>query len=180
MRSRKLLGASLLTAALALSLLPAATTAALASARQSALAPADQKFLTTAAADGALEVELGRLASQRAASDDVRRFGSRMLEDHSKAGDELRQLAGSKNLQLPAALGPKERAQVSRLGTLAGPSFDREYVKLMLKEHKRAVSMFQKQSAQGRDPEVRAFAARMLPALQTHLSMIQDISNGMN
>lgn len=178
MRGRKVLGASLLTAALALSLLPHTTTAARPGA-QGALSAADQKFVTAAAADGALEVELGRLASQRAASDDVRRFGSRMLEDHSKAGDELRQLAGSKGLRLPAALGPKERAQVSRLGAVAGASFDREYVKLMLKEHKKAVSMFQKQAGQGHDPEVRAFAARMLPALQTHLSMIQDISNQM-
>ncbi|HEV2762551.1 MAG TPA: DUF4142 domain-containing protein [Pyrinomonadaceae bacterium] len=151
-----------------------------ASARQGALAPADQKFVTTAAVDGLLEVELGRLASQRASSDDVRRFGGRMLEDHSKAGDELRQLAASKGVALPGALGEKERAQVARLSALSGAAFDREYVKLMLKEHKKAVPLFQKQAASGRDADVRAFASRMVPALQTHLSMIQDISDGMN
>lgn len=181
--------ASVWTAAAALSLSlgisPAAPArggqagAARAARVQKALAPADQKFVTSACADGMLEVELGRLASQRAASDDVRRFGGRMLEDHSKAGDELRQLAAAKGVALPTALGEKERAQVARLAALSGPAFDREYVKLMLKEHKRAVPAFQKQAASGRDGDVRAFAARMVPALQTHLSMIQDISDGM-
>lgn len=176
MKGRKVRGAaSFLSAALALSLLAHVHAAS----AQGALAPADQKFITTAAADGALEVELGRLASQRAASDDVRRFGSRMLEDHSKAAEELRRLADSKGLRLTGGLDQKQRAVVSRLSALSGAAFDREYVKLMLKEHKQAVSLFQKQSAQGRDPEVRAFASRMLPALQTHLSMIQDISNEM-
>ena len=167
--------ASSLTAALALFLSPAAPQAS----AQNGLAPADSKFITTAAADGMLEVELGRLASQRAASDDVRRFGSRMVEDHSKAADDLRQLAGSKGVRLVGALDAKQRALVARLSGLSGASFDREYVKLMVKEHKQAVSLFQKQSAQGRDPDVRAYASRMLPALQTHLSMIQDISNEM-
>lgn len=167
--------APFLTAALALSLLAHAPRAR----AQGGLSSAEQKFVMTAAADGALEVELGRLASQRAASDDVRRFGARMLEDHSKAGDELRQLAASKGLRVPGGLDQKQRAVVSRLASLSGAAFDREYVKLMLKEHKQAVSLFQKQAGQGRDAQVRAFASRMLPALQTHLSMIQDISNEM-
>lgn len=139
----------------------------------------DAKFIMEAAQGGMMEVELGRLASERASSDDVRRFGARMVEDHSKANDELKRLAAAKGVTLPAEMSAKERAEAARLARLTGAQFDREYVRMMLKDHKKDVAEFQRQSTKGRDADVRAFAARTLPVLQTHLSMIQEISDGL-
>ncbi|HEX8723733.1 MAG TPA: DUF4142 domain-containing protein [Pyrinomonadaceae bacterium] len=140
---------------------------------------ADHKFAMEAAMGSMMEVELGRVAAQKGASDEVRQFGQRMVDDHTKANEELTQLASGKGLALPAAADAKHRAEMQKLSALSGEAFDRAYVKMMLKDHKKDVGEFQKQSARGSDPDLKAFAARSLPTLQEHLRMIQRISDKM-
>ncbi len=142
-------------------------------------ASADAKFAMTAAMGGMAEVELGRLAAQKGASDEVRQFGQRMVDDHTKANEQLMQLASSKGITLPAALDPKHQAEAQRLSALSGDRFDREYVKMMVKDHKKDVGEFQKEAARGADPDFKSFAATTLPTLQGHLRMIQRISDKM-
>jgi putative membrane protein len=140
---------------------------------------ADHKFAMSAAMGGMMEVEMGRLAAQKGASDEVRQFGQRMVDDHTKANEELMQLASGKGMTLPAAPDPKHRSEMQKLSSLSGERFDREYVKMMVKDHKKAVGEFQKQAARGADPDLKSFAARTLPTLQEHLRMIQRISDKM-
>lgn len=135
----------------------------------------DVKFAMEAAMGGMEEVELGRLAAEKGASDEVRQFGRMMVDDHSKANQELTQLASSKGMTLPTALDPKHQEDVRKLSALSGEAFDRAYVKMMVKDHKQDVGEFQKQSTRGADPELKAFAARTLPTLQEHLRVIQRI-----
>jgi putative membrane protein len=142
-------------------------------------ASADMRFATEAAMGGMEEVEMGRLAAEKGASDEVRQFGRRMVDDHSKANQELMQLASSKGWTLPAALGPKHQADVRKMSALSGEAFDKAYVKMMVKDHKKDVGEFQKESARGADPELKAFAASTLPTLQGHLQMIQRIDTKM-
>src|SRR5690349_22689894 len=78
-------------------------------AQGNALAGADKNFVEKAAIGGLAEVQLGNLAQQKAASDQVRQFGMRMVQDHTKANDELKQIASSKGLQLPTALDSKHQ-----------------------------------------------------------------------
>jgi putative membrane protein len=140
---------------------------------------ADHKFAMAAAMGGMMEVEMGRLAAQKGASDEVRQFGQRMVDDHTKANEELMQLASSKGMTLPTASDPKHQAEMRKLSALSGERFDREYVKMMVKDHKKDVGEFQKEAARGADPELKAFAARTLPTLQEHLQMIQRINDKM-
>ena len=147
--------------------------------RGSARMSSDMKFAMEAAMGGMEEVELGRVAAQKGASDEVRQFGQRMVDDHSKANDDLMQVATSKGWTLPTALDPKHQADVQRLSALSGEAFDREYVKMMVKDHKKDVGEFQKESARGADADVKAFATRTLPTLQEHLQMIQRIDDKM-
>ncbi|HVF42582.1 MAG TPA: DUF4142 domain-containing protein [Pyrinomonadaceae bacterium] len=140
---------------------------------------ADVKFAMAAAMGGVEEVEMGRLAAEKGASDEVRQFGRRMVEDHSKANQELMQIASSKGMTLPAALDQKHRADVQKISALSGEAFDKAYVRMMVKDHKKDVGEFQKESARGADPDIKGFATRTLPTLQEHLRMIQRIDDKM-
>jgi putative membrane protein len=140
---------------------------------------ADHKFAMEAAMGGMMEVELGRIAAQKGASDEVRQFGQRMVDDHSKAGDDLKQVAEGKGHTLPTALDAKHQAMIQKLNALSGEKFDKEYVKMMVKDHKKDVAAFQKEAGGGMDADIKSFASRTLPTLQEHLQMIQRINDKM-
>ena len=135
----------------------------------------DHEFVMEAAMGGLMEVELGRVAAQKGASDAVKQFGQRMVDDHSKVNDELMTLATSKGMTLPTALDEKHRAQVTKMSALSGAEFDRAYGKMMLSDHNNDVKEFEKQSMKATDPDLKAFAAKNLPALQEHLQMAKTL-----
>jgi len=145
----------------------------------SAKMAADHKFALEAAMGGTMEVELGRVAAEKGASDEVRQFGQRMVDDHTKGNEDLMQVASGKGMTLPTALDPKHQAEMQKLSALSGERFDKEYVKMMLKDHKQDVAAFQKEANNGMDADLKSFAARTLPTLQEHLRMIQRISDKM-
>ena len=135
----------------------------------------DRAFLMDVAMDGLMEVELGRLAAQQGASDAVKQFGQKMVDDHSQANTELTTLATSKGITLPTSIDDKHRQDVTKLSAMSGADFDRAYAKMMLKDHEKAVSNFEKQSTKGTDPDVKAFASKTLPTLQEHLTMVRAL-----
>ncbi len=124
-----------------------------------------------------LEVKLGQLAVEKGSSDEVKQFGQKMVDDHSKANDELTQLAGTKGIALPNELGARHQAMVDRLSGLSGAEFDREYMKMMVDDHKKDVSAFEKEAKGGKDPEVKAWAAQTLPTLKEHQKMAKDVAS---
>ena len=137
--------------------------------------PGATQFLKEAASGGMAEVKLGGLAEQRATSDDVKNFGKRMVNDHTKANDELKRVAAEKNVTLPSDIDHKEKAVYDRLSKLSGKKFDRAYIDEMVKDHQGDVAEFEK-AARSKDPEVQAFAERTLPTLQDHLTDAQRIA----
>ena len=143
-------------------------------------ASSDATFMGTAAMDGLAEVEHGRLATQNASAPDVKQFGQRMVDDHSKAGDELKALASKKAVSLPTELDQKHRAMHDRLAKLKGAAFDKAYMTHMVTAHQQAVALFQKESKGGSDTDVKAWAAKTLPTLQEHHKMAQSVSATVN
>lgn len=144
-----------------------------------ALSSSDQKFVNEAAMGGMLEVELGQMAVQKASSDDVKRFGQRMVDDHSKAGDELKQLASQKGFVLPAddqKAMAKEQGVKDKLSKLSGADFDRAYMDMMVKDHVKDVKEFEDASSKAKDADVKAWAAKTLPTLRDHLQMARDVN----
>ncbi len=131
-------------------------------------------FMEDAAQGGMAEVELGKLAAQKAKDPEVKKFGQMMVDDHSKANKELMDLAKTKNFTPPAGLG-SHQSVVDKLKGLSGADFDKAYVDDMVDDHETDVSAFEKQSASGSDPEVKAFAAKTLPTLKKHLEAIKAI-----
>jgi putative membrane protein len=146
-----------------------------ASDARTAQSGADRSFVEEAAHGGMAEVELGRLATEKASSDRVKQFGQRMVDDHSKANDELKQAASQQSIDVPADIDAKHKATMDRLSALSGTAFDKAYMDEMVKDHVKDVSAFEKESRRSGDSAVKAFAAKTLPTLREHLSMARDI-----
>ena len=146
------------------------------SAGSSQLSAADQNFVKKAAQGGMAEVELGKLATQKASSDDVKKFGQRMVDDHSKANDQLKQIAGNKGVSLPTDLDAKDQALKDRLSKLDGEQFDRAYMKNMVHDHTKDVSEFRKESTSAKDSDLKSFASQTLPTLEDHLKQAKSIA----
>jgi putative membrane protein len=144
------------------------------SSSSSQLSSADKTFVTKAAQGGMAEVQLGQLATEKAQSDDVKKFGQRMVDDHSKANDQLKSIASQKGVTLPTDLSAKDKAEKDRLSKLSGEQFDKAYMKAMVKDHKTDVAEFQKEANSGKDSDVKNFASQTLPTLQDHLKMAQQ------
>jgi putative membrane protein len=135
---------------------------------------ADHMFVMKAAKGGLAEVQLGQLAADKASSDEVKKFGQRMVTDHGKANDELKSLAQQKNITLPTDLDAQDKALHDRLTKMSGAAFDRAYMQHMLADHRKDVNEFKRESTNGKDPEVKAWAGKTLPTLEEHLKMAQD------
>lgn len=138
------------------------------------LSHADREFIEKAAKGGMAEVELGQLARDHASNEQVKQFAAKMVTDHSKANEELRQLAQEKGVTMPAGPSHMDNHEMTKLSKLTGADFDREYMKNMVKDHQKDVKEFQKEASKAKDPDVRNFAAKTLPTLQDHLQMAQN------
>jgi putative membrane protein len=135
-----------------------------------------QTFLSKAAQANVAEVELGKLAAERAQSADVKQYGQKMVDDHGKANKEVQDLADQKGLTLPTYIGAAHKAAKTRLEKLSGDAFDRAFMAQMVKDHQAAVALFRTQARSGKDPDVKAFAEKMLPDLEGHLKMAIDLN----
>jgi putative membrane protein len=142
-----------------------------------ALDHSDKKFLTEAAEGGMMEVELGKLAADKGTDPDVKAFGQKMVDDHTKANDKLKALAASKGLTLPSDMGTMEKHTMHEIQEKKGADFDRLYMSTMVKDHKKDVSEFDHQSKSAKDSDVKAFASDTLPTLQGHLKMAQTTAD---
>ena len=139
----------------------------------------DSKFLTKAASGGMLEVELGKVVAQRATTPAAKQFAQQMVTDHTKANNELKALAAKKNITLPASLGDDQKKVYDEVLTEKGAKLDDKYVSEMVDDHEEDVKEFQEASTKAGDPEVKALAAKTLPVLQMHLTMIKKIQADM-
>jgi putative membrane protein len=149
----------------------ASTTSSTLSSAATSLSHDDQEFLTKTAEGGMAEVDLGNLAAQSAAAADVKTFASQMVTDHSKANDELKQLATQKSFTLPAEPNQEQKDLKAKLAAKSGKEFDKDYMKAMVDDHEKVVKAFENAAANAGDADVKAWAAKTLPTLQHHLEM---------
>jgi putative membrane protein len=143
------------------------------------LSEQDRDFLVKAAQGGMMEVEAARLAQERAASAEVKEFAQTLLKDHQAANEKLQRIAADKGIALPKELDAKHKAELKKLSDAKGEDFDRKFIQRMgLKDHKKDISMFEKQAKQGKDAQLKSFAEQSVPTLRKHLSMAQKIAGG--
>jgi putative membrane protein len=144
-------------------------------ADKSKLPAGDRKFVQETLKHGHAEVDLGKLASEKASNEAVKKFGQRMADDHGKAGEELKKIAQDKGLTPPTELDGKHKKLRDRLAKLSGPEFDRAYMDEMVKDHRKDVKEFQREAEKAKDPDVKSFASKTLPTLQDHLKEAETV-----
>jgi putative membrane protein len=135
----------------------------------------DQAFAKDAARGGLAEIKLGKLAQDNGSSEGVKAFGTRMVAEHTQAGDKLKEAAAQEHIALPADLAAKDEATCDRLSKLRGADFDRAYAQDMVKDHEQDLRDFQREANRGNDDLIRAFAAQTVPMIQQHLEQAKEI-----
>lgn len=139
----------------------------------------DDNFVVNAANGGLVEVKLGNIAMKNAASAQVKQFGKMMVTDHTKANNELIALAKRKNIAIPSVPGNDEQDMIDKLQKEQGKDFDKDYVSMMIDDHKHDIDEFKKAIDNVQDSAIKAFAVKTLPVLQKHLDKIQAIDSTM-
>jgi putative membrane protein len=141
-----------------------------------ATASADARFVMQAWEGGLTEVAKGKLAAQKGAHEGVKQFGQKMVDDHSKVNDELKSIAGGKDITVPEERpNSPTQAALAKLEKLEGAAFDRAYVEDQIRDHEKTIALFEREVKTGKDAELKAFAEKTLPTLKEHLTMVQDL-----
>jgi putative membrane protein len=138
----------------------------------------DTDFATKAAEAGLAEVAAGHAAEAKGQSAGVKAFGKRMVADHTKAGDELKDVAAKSGVKLPTTMSAEQKAAGEKLAKLTGAAFDTAYSEQAVKDHEEAVALFQKEASAGSDAGLKMFAQMTLPTLQEHLKMAKALPAG--
>ena len=140
----------------------------------------DQQFIKKAADDNLAEVEMARLALQKASSQQVKNFAQTMVKDNGKARDQLEKIGSSKRVDLPKGLSAKNKATKDRLAKFSGEQFDNAYMAEMLKDHKEDVATFLRERNSAQDMDIKEFTNKSLPTLESHLKQAESIAPELN
>lgn len=137
----------------------------------------DSKFMMMAATSDMNEITLSNQALSKSTNEDVKKLAQMMVTDHTKSSEELKPIASSKGVTLPTDADSKHKSALNKMASMSGMEFDMAYVKMMIKDHEKAVSLFQKEANNGKDADAKAFAAKTLPVIQMHLDMSRTTMN---
>ena len=139
----------------------------------------DQKFAVDAANAGMAEVKAGELAKTQGMSQQVKDFGAMMVEDHTKANNELMDIATKKSITLPTEPDSSHQKMYRDLASMKGKDFDKDYVNDMVDGHEKVEKMMQDEIKDGKDPDLVAFATKTLPVVQAHLAKVKAMKDAM-
>ncbi len=130
---------------------------------------ADQDFSVNTAIAGMTEIQAAQMAEQKTTAKDVKEYAEMMVKDHTAAADKLKAIATQKNITLPATLTPDAQKDLDNLQQETGHKFDKDYMAMMVSDHKKVISAFENESKNGSDADIRAFADSTLHTLRMHL-----------
>ncbi len=140
----------------------------------------DREFATQAAGGGLYEVEVSRIAASRAADPQVRSYAQMLVTHHAAANDQLMGIFKVKNFQPPASMPADKQAKLARIQALSGPELDREYIRTVgLGDHQSDIALFERAARDTADPDLKAWFAKTLPTLRSHLQAAQALAGRM-
>jgi putative membrane protein len=135
----------------------------------------DHTFAMEAAQANHDEVTLGKMAADKATNSDVKKFAQRMMNDHSKAQDQLKDLPALKAANLPMTMAAEAKALESRLSRLSGSAFDKAYIDAMVEDHQKDIQKFERATRNVSNQDLKQWASNTLPVLQEHLQQARQI-----
>ena len=130
----------------------------------------DSSYLVAAAEINRAEVELSKLAQKKSTNADVKALAKMMETAHTKAESDVKALAGKKNITIPVALTEDKQEEYNKLNEKTGNDFDKAFADDLVDGHEKAVSKIEKAAEKAKDPDIKMWAANMLPALKEHLA----------
>lgn len=137
---------------------------------------ADKDFMINAASGGIAAVDMARVALDKSTSPAIKEHAQHVLNDHTKANDELRKIATSKGITLADVPNANDKAMVDKISATPASEFDKIYIQEAgVKAHQEMQTLFRNESTNGLDPDIKAFAARTLPTVETHLKQSEKI-----
>jgi putative membrane protein len=145
-----------------------------ASGAKAAKGGADAKFAMMVAQTDLAEIQVGNMALQKSSNDEVKKVAQKLVDDHTKTSDALKQIAAKKGMTVPTETDAKHKALAKKLESESGATFDKDFLEANSKDHHKVVAAFQKEANDGKDPEIKGFAAQFLPAIQEHTTMIDQ------
>lgn len=140
----------------------------------------DDDFPQKAYSGGMMEVQLGKLAQQKASSDKVKQFGERMITDHSNVNKELKDIADKNNISLPDNMLDENKDAYDKLAKYNGDEFDKEYMDNMVKDHKKDISEFEDAAKNSDNQDIKQWAMNTLPTLRQHLKMAEQVRKSLS
>jgi len=140
----------------------------------------DRDFVHSALEGGMAEVQLGQLAAQKGSSADVKQFGERMVTDHTKLDDQMKQVAKQLDVRMPKKLSKKDKELLTKLQGLSGKRFDDTYIDAMVKDHKKDLEDFKQEAQRSQNPALQQVAQNGAQVIDTHLNLIDGIAKSHN
>src|SRR5580692_2613002 len=142
--------------------------------------PTDKMFVKKALQGGMAEVQLGQLTLQKSNNDQVKQFAQRMIDDHTKLGEQMKPVAQQLGVSVPTEPSKKDKQTMAKLQALSGSAYDQAYIKDMVKDHKQDLSDFQMEASNGQDPAVKDAATQGSQIISQHLQMAQQLAKDQN
>ncbi len=142
--------------------------------------PMDKVFVSRALQGGLAEVQLGQLTLQKSDNQQVKEFAQRMIDDHTKLGEQMKPVAQQLGVNVPDQPSKKDRQLLAKMQTLSGSAYDQAYIKDMVKDHKQDLSDFQTEASSGQDQTVKDAAMQGSKLIAQHLQMAQQLAKDQN
>lgn len=139
----------------------------------------DRDFMITAAGNGLYEIEVSKLAAKKSQNAAIKRYAATLVRDHTAAKEALRTLAVAKPLRIPDDMPDGKKAQFNMFSEATPAEFDEKFLKTVgIEAHRTDIELFETQVEKGKDPQVKAFAAKTLPKLKMHLAAAEKLVAG--
>jgi putative membrane protein len=142
--------------------------------------PVDMLFVKKALQGGIAEVQLGQLTLQKSSNDQIKQFAQKMIDDHTKLGEQMKPVAQQVGVAVPTEPSKKDKQTMVKMQALSGSAYDQAYIKDMVKDHKQDLSDFQAEASNGQDPAVKDAATQGSQVISQHLQMAQQLAKDQN
>ena len=136
-------------------------------------------FAKEAASGGMMEVQFGNLAQKNSKNKDVQDYGKMLVDDHSSLNNDLKDLAGKKNINLPTTVTSDQQDKIDKLSKKTGTDFDKDFISMAVNDHEKDISKFKKAGEKIQDADFKDFIVKALPKLQKHLDKAKELKKKM-